>query len=193
MSDNEKPREDDGTEKDIVFYYSREHRLSRAPAAVRALNDENYGKASIGKRLFGTKSNILILMSIVTICVMFTITSRYNSGTSVKLGANTLDLTIVREGEVPGLKILKTVPKSGEFYIGAVDIVVSPVILQSSEGEASGEIPEVTPGVTPTVFNHRFFFNPADKESFYISLPFEGESFFIILSTDDEQKVVRVR
>ncbi|MDR1803422.1 MAG: hypothetical protein LBQ94_07425 [Treponema sp.] len=183
MSDNEKPREDDGTEKDIVFYYSREHRLSRAPEAVRALNDENYGKASIGKRIFGTKSNILILMSIVTICVMFTITSRYNSGTSVKLGANTLDLSVVREDEVPGLKMLKTVPKSGEFYIGPVDIAVSPMILQSGEGDVE----------IPPAFSHRFFFNPADKESFYISLPFDGESFFIILSTDDERKAVRVR
>jgi hypothetical protein len=101
----------------------------------------------------------------------------------VTVGATTLDLTVVREDEVLGLKMLKTVPKSGEFYIGAVDIVVSPVVTQSGEGDVE----------IPPVFSHRFFFNPADTESFYISLPFEGNSFFVFLSTDNEQKVVRVR
>jgi hypothetical protein len=78
MSDNEKPREDDGIEKDLVFYYSREHRMSRAPASVRALNDDNYGKASLGKRLFGSKGNILIFMSIIVICGMYNISSHFN-------------------------------------------------------------------------------------------------------------------
>jgi hypothetical protein len=186
MNEDEKPHEDDKVEKDIVFYYSREHRLSRAPEAVRALNDVNYVRPSIGKRLFGTKSNMLILMSIIIICAMFTITSRFNSGgSSVKLGANTLNLTIIREKEALGLSIQKTAPKSGEFYIGAVDISVSPVVPKSGEGEAAGEI--------PLVFSHRIFFNPADTESFFMSLPFDGGDFFVFLSTDDEQKVVRVR
>jgi len=186
MSENEKPREDDKIEKDLVFYYSREHRLSRAPQAVRALHDENYARPSLGKRLFGSKGNILILMSIVIICVMFTLTSRLNSrGSSLMLGANTLNLTVIREGEALGLGIVKTVPKSGEFYIGAVDIVVSPEIAQSKEGETAGEI--------PPVFGHRVFFNPTNTESFFISLPFDGDNFYVLLSTDYEKKAVRIR
>jgi hypothetical protein len=113
---------------------------------------------------------------------MLTVTTRLNTrGTSLKLGANTINLTVIREGEAMGLSLQKIVPKSGEFYIGAVDISVSPVITQSVEGE------------TPPVFGHRVFFNPTDTETFIISIPFEGGGFYVFLSTDDEQKVVRVR
>ena len=182
MNDNEKPGEDDGIEKDIVFHYSREHRMSRAPAAVRALNEEKYVRPSLTKTLFGNKGNIVIFVSIILICLMYSISSRLNSrGTSVSLGANTLTLTVIREEGALGLSIRKTVPKSGEFYIGAVDIAVSPVVPKLEEGE------------TPQVFSHRFFFNLTDSESFMLSLPFEGDSFYVFLSTEYEQKVVRVR
>ena len=186
MNEKEKPREGDKVEQDVVFYYSREHRMSRAPEAVRALNNENHARSSLGKKLFGTKGNVIIFISIIIICAMFSIISRlYSRGTSVKLGANTLELTILREGEVSGLSIEKTMPKTGEFYIGAVDIAVSPMVSQSREGEAAGEIPQV--------LSHRVFFNPTDTESFFISLPFDGDTFYVFLTTDDEQKAVRVR
>ena len=178
MSEDEKP--DDKTEKDIVFYYSREHRLNRAPAAVRALHDGKPNRASF----FGNKGNVVIFMSIIVIYVMIGISSLLNPKvTSTKLGANTLSLTVVREEGALGLRIQKTVPKSGEFYMGAVDISVSPVIKKSGEGE----------GEVPPVFGHRIFFRPTDTESFFISLPFDGDAFYVFLSTDDEQKVVRVR
>ena len=190
MNENEKPREDDETGKDIVFHYSREHRLSRAPAAVRAIYDENSSRASLSKKLFGSKGNVLILVSIILISLMYGISSRVGNSrrTSVTLGGNTVELSVFREGEVTGLKILKTVPKSGEFYIGALDISVSPVLQQTREGKMTEETPEVMP-----VFSHRFYFNPADSESFIISLPFEGDDFYVFLSTEFEQKVVRVR
>ena len=187
MSDDEKKIEVDGVEKDIVFHYSREHRLSRAPAEVRAIYDENSNRASLSKKLFGSKGNVLILISIILMCLMYGISSRTGNSrrNSVTLGGNTVELSVFREGEAIGLKILKTVPKSGEFYIGAVDIAVSPVVPQSGEGEMTEEL--------PPVFSHRFFFNLADSESFMISLPFEGDSFYVFLSTEYEQKVVRVR
>ena len=182
MGENEKPQEEGKAEKDLVFYYSREHRLSRAPASVRALNDENYARPTLGKRLFGNKGNVIILISIVMICAMFTFTSRFSSrGTSVNLGANTLNLTVIHEEEALGLSIKKTLPKSGEFYIGAVDIAVSPFIPQLEEGE------------TLPVFGHRVYFNPTGTESFFMALPFDGNDFYVFLSTDYEQKVVRVR
>ena len=181
MSDSEKQSKDGEAEKEPVFYYSREHRLERASARVRAFNSENPEKRSIAKTLFGTKSNALILMSILIICAMYGFTSRSSSrGTNVQLGANSLNLTVIREEETLGLRIIKAVPKSGEFYIGAVDIVVSPVIAKLEEGEE------------PQVFRHRIFFNPTESESFFVSLPFDDSDFYVFLSADDEQKVMRV-
>jgi hypothetical protein len=182
MSEKEKPREEDGVDRDIVFYYSRDHRLSRASRTVQDIYDGKSNTTSLSKRLFGTKGNALMLVSILVVFAMLSAISRLNSsGSSVKLGDNTLNLTIIREGGVSGLSIKKNAPKSGEFYIGAVDISVSPVISQLSEGEM------------PPVYGHRVFFNPTGTETFIISLPFEGDGFYVFLSTDDEQKVVRVR
>jgi len=181
MSDNEKPV-DDGIDRDIIYHYSREHRLSHASRTVQDIYDGKSNTTSLSKRLFGTKGNALMLVSILVVFAMLSVTSRLNArGASVKLGANTLNLSVIREGEALGLIMEKTVPKNGEFYIGAVDISVSPVVTQSGEGE------------TPPVFGHRVFFNPTDTETFIISLPFGGSAFFVFLSTDDEQKVVRVR
>ena len=168
-------------EKDIVFYYSREHRLSRASPAVRALNEEKFVRPGFTKTLFATKGNVFIFVSIIIVFTMFGMTSRQNARErSMKLGGNALELTILREDEIVGLRMTKTAPKSGEFYIGAVDIMVSPVIPKSREGE------------TPQIFTHRVFFNPTDTESFYFSLPFEGDSFYVILGTDNEQKATRI-
>jgi hypothetical protein len=181
MNDNEKPRVDDGIDRDVVYHYSREHRLSRASRTVQDLYDGKSNTTSLSKRLFGTKGNALMLVSILVVFAMISALSRLNSsGSSVKLGANTLNLTVAREGEAVGLIMQKTVPKSGEFYIGAVDISVSPVLTQSGEE-------------TPPVFGHRVFFNPAETETYVISLPFDGNGFYVFLSTDNEQKVVRVK
>jgi hypothetical protein len=181
MSDNEKPV-DDGIDREVVYHYSREHRLSRASRTIQGIYDGRGNTTSLSKRLFGTKGNALMLISILVVFAMLSALSRLGSiGNSVKIGANTLNLSVVREGEAVGLIMQKTVPKSGEFYIGAVDISVSPVVTQSGEGES------------PQVFTHRVFFNPADTETFVFSLPFDGSGFYVFLSTDDEQKVLRVK
>jgi hypothetical protein len=182
MGDNEKKSVDDGIDRDIVYHYSREHRLSRASRTVQDLYDGKSNTTSLSKRLFGTKGNALMLVSILVVFAMLSALSRLNaSGSSVKFGANTLNLSVVREGGALGLSIQKTVPKSGEFYIGAVDVTVSPVVTQSGVGEM------------PPILGHRVFFNPTDTETFIISLPFDGSSFYVFLTTDDEQKVVRVK
>ena len=185
MNENEKPV-DDGIDRDVIYHYSREHRLSRASRTVQDIYDGRANTTSLSKRLFGTKGNALMLISILVVFAMLSALSRLNSsGSSVKLGDNTLNLSVVREGEAVGLIMEKTVPKNGEFYIGAVDISVSPVITQSKEGEAAGE--------NLQAFSHRVFFNPTNTESFFISLPFDGDDFYVLLSTGDEQKIVRVR
>ena len=181
MSENEKPV-DDGIDREVVYHYSREHRLSRASRTVQDIYDGKSNTTSLSKRLFGTKGNALMLISILVVFAMLSALSRLNSsGSSVKLGDNTLNLSVVREGEAVGLIMEKTVPKNGEFYIGAVDISVSPVVTQSGEGEL------------PPVFTHRVFFNPADTETYVISLPFDGSAFYVFVTTDNEQKVVRVK
>ena len=163
--------------RDPVFYYSRERRLSRASETVRNMNKENKRRGFLG--LFGSKGNILIFICIVLIIAMAGLgryIHRRNEG--LNLEGNILSLSIVRQGEEMALGLLKTVPRSGEFYVGEVEILVSPAAAEPNESE---------------VFVHLIFFNPVDSETFILPLPFDGDDFFVILRTGNEQRAIRLQ
>ena len=173
-------------DRDIVYYYSREHRLSRASSAVRALNEGNPGRLGISKAFFGAKGNVPVFIAIV-LFTAFGFASRImgrEEVRGVKLGGNTLALTIVQVEGTLLLGIVKNAPKSGELYTGAVDIAVSPVMPKSQEGEERE---------APQVFSHRIVLKAVESEVFHVSLPFDGNDFFVILKTDTEQKVLRLK
>ena len=188
MSDTEKqpgkPMETEGDKyKDSVFHYSRERRLDRASPAVQALNEGNFVRMSFFKTLFSTRSNRFIFIIIFLITAMG-FSTRITGGRDapqeqgLRLGGNTVAMTIIPVEGTLFLGIVKSAPRSGELYTGAVDIAVSPVV---AEGE------------DPVIFSHRIFFNPALSESFQISLPFfEETDFFVVLSTEDEHRSVRL-
>jgi hypothetical protein len=64
------------------------------------------------------------------------------------------------------------------------DIAISPAMPRPGENEAL-EVPQV--------FTHRILFNPVDSEFFHLTLPFDGDDFFVVLKTDNEQKSIRLR
>lgn len=176
----------DNANRDTVFYYSRERRLSRASARVQEMNDGQYVRPSLSKTLFATRGHKLLFATIILFCIVYGMTSRFSGkgGAGVKLGGNTVVLTIVPVEGTLVLGINKETPKSGEFYIGAVDIAVSPVVPKPKEGEERKDTP---------VFSHRISFNPVESEIFNLSLPFSGNDFFVILKTDTEHKSLRMR
>jgi hypothetical protein len=193
MSDDKKNEEnkkytlvrmDENIEREPVFYYSREHRLSRASPSVRELNDSKFGKMSTAKRLFGSRGNVMTFALIVISCIMISFLSKYSQAkTNVKLGGNTVVMTILKEEETLIMDITKQGPKTGAAYAGDVEIAVSPVMSKLNQGE------------TPPVFYHRVYFSQAGYENFQISLPFDiDESVFILLLiTANEQKSVKLR
>ena len=173
-------------QREPVFYYSRERRLSRASPAVRALNDGQTVRPSIRKTLFATKGNILVFLTIV-IFTVFGLATRFmgiERPRELSLGRNNLTLSITPVEELRLLEIRKTVPGSGEFYLGEVDIAVSPVITRAQEAEEQE---------APQLFAHRIIFNALASETFLIALPFIEDDFFVILRNSDEQKSVRLR
>ena len=180
MTDEEQTPGKDDVERDLVFYYSREHRLSRASPAVRALNDGKPVRPSLSKRLFATKGNMMVFIAIALVTA-FGFASRFAGRTpGVKLGGNTIALTILREEGILILQMVKSLPKSGEAYIGEVDIAVSPVMSKSKE-----EIPKA--------FFHRVSFRPVESEAFSVSLPFEENDLIVLLSINGEQKSIRIK
>jgi hypothetical protein len=175
---------DENIEKEPVFYYSREHRLSRASPRVRELNDSKFGKMSAAKRIFGSRGNVMTFVLIIITCLMLTFVSKYSRAASdVKLGGNTVAMTILKEEDALIMEITKQAPKTGAAYSGDVEIAVSPVRLKLSEGE------------TPPVFYHRVYFTQSGYDNFQISLPFDiAESeFILLLRAANEQKSVKLK
>ena len=182
MEDSENNPQDNSANREPVFYYSRERRLSRASPGVQALNDGKPIRASIRKTLLATRSHRLIFFSLIFACVSLVLASRFTARESAaKLGGNAIVLRIAREEGVLILDIAKTSPKSGEVYIGAVDLAVSPVLSKQEEAES------------PSLFAHRIYFNPVESETQRVSLPFDGDDFFVILKTENEQKSYRIK
>jgi len=181
MNDSE-----DNVQKDPVFYYSRERRLSRASPRVQQMNDGVPIRPSLSKTLFATRGHKLIFATIILFCITFGFTSRFSGRGEVglKLGGNSIAMIIVPVEETLVMEIAKKVPKSGEFYIGAVDIAVSPVMPKPREGEQ---------GEAPRVFSHRIIFNAVESENYNLSLPFDGTDYFVVFSTGDEHKSIRLK
>jgi hypothetical protein len=169
-------------DREPVFYYSREHRLRRASPELLALNDGKAVRPSLRKTLFANKGNVLVFITIVVFSILGMATSFMGREPKLKLGGNTIALTVVREEGVLIMEIVKSFPDTGEAYIGEVAIAVSPVI---SKSQAVEDV---------NLFTHRVIFHSVDSESFFISLPFDENNLMVILRTNnDEQKAVKIK
>ena len=153
MSDPEKTTpEKPGQNREIVFHYSREHRLDRASGAVRDLNENAWSRPKLFGTIFGNRGNIIILITIVVICAMSYISSRYfgQSDSEFKFGNNTITISVYYEEDILFLSLRKVVPAGAYAYTGAVDIAVSPV-------QPNGE--------SQPIQTHRIFFSLETTEN----------------------------
>jgi len=177
---------DDTNNRETVFYYSRERRLDRASPEVRAMNDGKH--MTLGRAMFGPRGNKLIFFAIVIICIfglaINIFTTERSPASSIRFGGHRLSLAILSFDEALILAMVKNAPESGEFYTGEVEIAVSPVMPRSNEGESR----EMS-----AIFSHRVLFRPVDSETFHISIPFEGNDFFVLLRAGEEQRSMRLR
>jgi hypothetical protein len=168
----ENPRENWEADREIVYHYSRDHRLGKATQAVRDLN-ENTGRPSFIRTFTKTKGNIFVLITIVMMSGIIMIINFSSAGAkaSFSLGNNSVTIFLEEEESILFLSISKTVLGGKEAYTGPVDITASPVL---SEGERIH------------VFTHRIFFSADTLETYDIALPFEGERIIVILQTEYE-------
>ena len=178
-----RPKPEEMTEP--VFYYSRDHRLGRASAAVRDLNENKPG--GVSRRIPGSKVNLLVLAAIFMVVAIYYFTYRSAGGRAAafNFGGNSIVLSIT--GAHTGgraalsLTLEKTVSASSGAYTGPVDIAVSPYQKKSEDPEDI------------RVVAHRIFFSREKNESFDISIPFEGAEFIVILKSENERSVRRLR
>jgi hypothetical protein len=174
----------DKGDQDLVFYYSRERRLSRASQTVRELNDGVVRKTGLFRSLTPTRGHLFLLLSIFIICGMIIIASNAPGGKELTLGGSKLTLSIREEGGERVLTILKEIPQGGEAYTGAVDLAVSPARPEKSGSTAGDE-------EAPEILTRRLFFTLEEREDYRIPLSFgssqNGKDYYVILQTENER------
>ncbi|MDR2553431.1 MAG: hypothetical protein LBD31_09750 [Treponema sp.] len=182
--DREDPRSGDAQDLDdgrVRFYYSRERRLQRASPAVRDLYEGGpVPKPGLFRTLTATKSRAFLFLSIVTLCIMLVIMSRFTGGGGILLGNNTLRFSARSSGGNSYLTLEKTA-LDGTAYTGAVDLgVFLP--------EESGKIPE-DPLSMPAE-SRRIYFTLEKNEVFRFAVPFTGKKLLILAEVKEERALV---
>jgi hypothetical protein len=181
-------------DRDLVFHYSRDHRLARAPQSVRDLYDTSpASKPGVVKALTGgTRSGIFLLVTIVIVCVFLAVLSRGLRETGgTKLGGNTLAVSALKfpsqtdaaggaagKAAVTYIAVAKKAG-SGKVYTGPVDIAVS---IYQKEGAA--EMP---------IAARKVFFTLEPEEDFRFSVPFEGRELLMVFRAEEELVTLRVK
>jgi hypothetical protein len=167
----------------LVFYYSREERLARAPKSVQDLYREAPKKKfGFFRVLTATKPLTMLFVSIMIICAFIMVLSILNlSGSRYTLGGNSLSIRAVKFQDETIVVLVKTVPAGKEAYTGLVDIGVSPA---APEGSDPADYP---------VFTHRIFFSLRDEEEYRFSLPFAADELVMALQGEGDRNSARLR
>ncbi|MDR0400218.1 MAG: hypothetical protein LBH51_04675 [Treponema sp.] len=147
------------------FYYSRERRLMKAPASVRALYEDR-GKPGFNllRPLVSNRSNGILFGTVVVLALMILVMSISGRiGEKSYLG-NRISVSALRyEGAV--LVVLKKTSR-GDGYTGPLDIAVS--------------LPD---GGSP-VYPHRVTLSSRGTEEFRFSIPFDAPELLVEISGD---------
>jgi hypothetical protein len=171
-----------GDEPPLVFYYSRERRLSRASEQVRELNEAAPVKRPglIGA-LTANRSGAMVFVSIVALSIFFIIYSLFMpKGSQAKLGENSVSVSAMGFPEATYIAVKKK--SLGErSYTGTVDIAVS---IPAGKNDSAENAPIVT---------HRVFFTLEPEEDFRFSVPFMAAELILAIQAGEELITLRVK
>jgi hypothetical protein len=176
----ENSRYRDSPNQEAVFYYSREHRLTRASEAVRAINEPGPAmRGGILRVLFATRAGTLLFITIVILC-FFILFLYYTRGRpDLKIGGNRVSISALSFSGKTYVEITKKA-LGNDCYTGTVDLALSiPQKLMEGETEAP-------------VANQRIFFTLEEDEEFRFSLPFNAPELILLMQAGNEIRTFRV-
>ena len=161
---------------ELVFRYSREERLAKAPTAVRNLYDNSKKpKFSLFGPLVGGKGRTALFASIFLIFGALLMVSVLNPLGKYSLDGNSIEIQAIKFDGAVIVIIKKTIKSSiKSAYTGTVDIGVSEEIKDPPDEEKEN-LP---------LFLHRIFFTAEKSEEYRFSIPFEAEYILMVLQTE---------
>jgi hypothetical protein len=170
--------EKDARREELVFYYSREERLAKAPPEVRALyENQPPRKTGLLSSLTDTKPKALLFTSIVVMCllILFMTYLMPAAGGGAMLGGNNLRLRATR-AEAASFIVLQKKAASEGAYTGIVDVTVYPV--PESGGEA---------------IRRQFVWTAAATEEFRFSVPAGSTEFLVYVQAGGNSAAFTVK
>jgi hypothetical protein len=181
---------EEAMDRELTFHYSRERRLERACAAVKAINDPTPPKK---RRIFGpfggvigaltsTRSNTMMLIVIVGVLIAVSFITRFSRDMGqITFEGNGISYVAVNQrGGGSILTIRKNLSRNAEeFYTGAVSVVVMPA--------RTNEFAE------DRVITERIFFTPDRSEEFRIEVPFDASTLLVHLYAEESPALVNFR
>jgi len=179
-------------EKNLVFHYNREHRLAKAPQAVRDMYNKPQQpyRFNLLKPLVSTRPLAMMFGSIIIACILILIISALGlAGSSYNLDGNRVSLQAIQYEGAIIVVVKKTIPKdiftrlssAAAPYSGAVDIAVQPVIKAGSDQEPQA------------VFYHKIFFTFEPEEIYRFSVPFDAKELAVVFNTEKKTLGVTVK
>jgi hypothetical protein len=181
-----KPDDAQPPREGLPFYYSREHRLAKAPKEVQDLYKEKKpNRFGFFRVLVADKPRKFLFFSIILICVMIWMLALLGYfDSSYTLDGNKIKVSAAAFEGAAVVVINKTV-KNKNAYTGAVDVAVSvPVSLQDGNTvQTDNNFP---------VFYHRIFFSLEKEEQYSFAVPFESGELLIVLQTEKYSLKIKV-
>jgi len=191
MNDEEKPKQrpnagyrlsnENAKADDIVYHYSRERRLEKAPQVVRDLyNPEAQHRFNLLKPLVRTRPLAMMFFSIMVAAVLIVLVSLLGlAGTSYVLEGNHLSIQAIKfEGTII-MAINKSARKGAldRFaravpYTGAVEIAIQPL-------QVNDEVPQ-------DLFFNKIFFTFEPEEFYRFSVPFDADELAMVLRSENK-------
>ncbi len=179
-------------EENLVFHYNREHRLAKAPQAVRDMYNKPRQpyRFNLLRPLVSTRPMAMMFGSIIIACILILIISALGlAGSSYSLDGNRLFLQAIQYEGATIVVVKKTIPKdiltrlsfAAAPYTGAVDIAVQPVIKAAADQESQA------------VFYHKIFFTFEPEEIYRFSVPFDAGELAVIFKTEQKTLGVTVK
>lgn len=166
-------RQDGGKDENeqLIFHYSREHRLEKAPQSVKDIYEQKpKNRLNLLSPLISSKPKALLFFTIIALCAMIfilVILGKFDS--TYSLDGNRIDIKSARFEDLIIVIIRKSVSKGVAGYTGAVDLAVSPT---ANENE---DYP---------VFSHRIFFTLEPEEEYRFTVPFNAAELVMVMQTE---------
>ena len=172
----------------LMFYYSREQRLSKAPQAVRDLyNSPKPQKTGILHSLTANRGRTFIFASIVLMCAALLLINILDPSASYRLNGNQITAQAMKyEGAIIVL-VKKSLPKSrygkqrgNAAYTGEVSIHAFPLTGTESGAQAQ------------EIFMHRILFTRDGAQEFRFTLPFEADTVMLVFQAEKKQLSIKL-